>query len=47
MVNPEIANIAAQAISPNKAESIFTMLIGIGGIVSFILLIVAKLAFSK
>lgn len=47
MVNPEIANIAAQAISPDKAESIFAMLIGIGGIVGFILLIVAKLAFSK
>ena len=45
MVNSEIANIAA--ISPDKAESIFTMLIGIGGIVGFILLIVAKLAFSK
>ena len=47
MVNSEIANIAAQAISPDRAESIFTMLIGIGGIVGFILLIVAKLAFSK
>lgn len=47
MVNSEIANIAAQAISPDKAESIFTMLIGIGGIAGFILLIVAKVAFSK
>lgn len=47
MVNSEIANIAAQAIIPDKAESIFAMLISIGGIVGFILLIVAKLAFSK
>lgn len=47
MVNSEIANITAQAISPDKAESIFAMLIGVGGIAGFILLIVAKFVFSK
>lgn len=47
MVNSEITNIAAQAISPDTAGSIFGMLIGAGGIVGFLLLICAKFVFSK
>jgi hypothetical protein len=47
MVNSEIANIAAQAISPDTAGLIFGMLIGVGGIVGFLLLMFAKFAFSK
>ena len=47
MVNSEIANIAAQAISPDTAESMFGMLIGVGGIVGFLLLMFAKFVFSE
>lgn len=47
MVNSEITNIAALAISPDTAGLIFGILIGIGGIVGFLLLMFAKFAFSK
>jgi|GEM_PF-6111414 hypothetical protein len=47
MVNSEIANIAAQAISPDTAGLIFGILIGVGGIVGFLLLMFANFKIKK
>ena len=47
MVNSEITNIAAQAISPDTAELIFSILIGVGGIIGFLLLIFANFKIKK